>query len=72
MLHLQNFRHVLREPINEPMVYMNDDLRNKLFKGNGNFGYDLAALILQIGRDHGIPPYTVWREYCSGSKVEII
>ncbi|VDP15878.1 unnamed protein product [Onchocerca flexuosa] len=52
------------------MLYMNDELRNKLFKGEGNLGYDLAALILQIGRDHGIPPYIVWREYCGGSKIQ--
>ncbi|MCP9262356.1 hypothetical protein DINM_005627 [Dirofilaria immitis] len=28
------------------------------------------TLILQIGRDHGIPPYIVWREYCGGSKIQ--
>lgn len=50
-------------------MYMNDEFRDKFFKGKGSLGYDLAALILQTGRDHGIPPYTVWREYCDGSKV---
>uniref|UniRef100_A0A915Q467 peroxidase n=1 Tax=Setaria digitata TaxID=48799 RepID=A0A915Q467_9BILA len=62
-------RYLLHEPISPPLLYMNDELRNKLFKGKGNLGYDMAALILQIGRDHGTPPYTVWREYCGGDKV---
>ncbi|KAL3995199.1 hypothetical protein ACH3XW_24825 [Acanthocheilonema viteae] len=63
-------RYILREPINGSMTYMNNEFRNKFFKGKENFGYDLAALILQIGRDHGVPPYTVWREYCGGSKIQ--
>uniref|UniRef100_A0A1I7VIL9 peroxidase n=1 Tax=Loa loa TaxID=7209 RepID=A0A1I7VIL9_LOALO len=62
-------RYILREPINESMVYMNDEFQRKLFKGKRNLEYDLVALILQIGRDHGIPPYTVWRKYCDGSKI---
>ncbi|VDM27874.1 unnamed protein product [Toxocara canis] len=48
---------------------MTDEFRDKLFKGAGNLGLDLAALILQTGRDHGVPPYTVWRQYCGGGKV---
>ncbi|CAG9530045.1 unnamed protein product [Cercopithifilaria johnstoni] len=63
-------KYVLHEPINGPMVYMNDEFRNKFFEGKKFLGYDLAALILQMGRDHGIPPYTVWREYCGGSKIQ--
>ncbi|VDK27340.1 unnamed protein product [Gongylonema pulchrum] len=61
--------YLLLESIHRPVMYMNDEFRDKFFKGKGNLGYDLAALILQTGRDHGIPPYTVWREYCGGSKV---
>lgn len=60
---------MLNEPAYKPDMSMNDELRNKLFKSDGYIGFDLVSLILQMGRDHGVPPYTVWREYCGFSKV---
>lgn len=65
----KKFRYLLREPINRVGLHMTNEFRDKLFKNNGNMGLDLPALILQTGRDHGIPSYTVWREKCGGGKV---
>ncbi|XP_046632725.1 peroxidase-like isoform X2 [Daphnia pulicaria] len=45
--------------------YIVDELTNHLFQTSKKpFGMDLMALNIQRARDHGIPPYVVWREAC--------
>ncbi|XP_069092728.1 thyroid peroxidase, partial [Pleurodeles waltl] len=43
---------------------MNEELTNKLFALSNNGSMDLASLNLQRGRDHALPGYNDWREYC--------
>lgn len=43
-------------------AFVVDDVRNFLFGNPGSGGFDLAALNIQRGRDHGIPNYNAVRQ----------
>ena len=50
--------------------FVNDDLRDFLFANNelNCLGSDLIARNIQRGRDHGLPTYNDFREYCDLSR----
>ncbi|XP_077165967.1 thyroid peroxidase [Paroedura picta] len=43
---------------------LNEELTKKLFVLSNNGSLDLASLDLQRGRDHALPGYNDWREFC--------
>ncbi|CAD5224776.1 unnamed protein product [Bursaphelenchus xylophilus] len=63
-------RFMIREPIRAPGLHISREFTQKFLRGQEQFGLDYAALLIQMGRDHGLNSYTEWRNYCGLEKVE--
>uniref|UniRef100_A0A0N4V619 Chorion peroxidase n=1 Tax=Enterobius vermicularis TaxID=51028 RepID=A0A0N4V619_ENTVE len=57
-------RSFLITPMRKFGLHMNEDFKNHFLRGQGKHGTDLAATIIQLGRDHGLPGYTTFRTNC--------
>ena len=61
-------RTIIQNPIRKPGLHISKEFRERFLRGTDESGIDLAALIIQMGRDHGINSYTKWRAYCGLSE----
>ncbi|KAH1025178.1 hypothetical protein HUJ05_009955 [Dendroctonus ponderosae] len=58
------------QPSQKRDEFVANELTNHLFQFSSPFGMDLVSVNLQRGRDHGIPPYTFFREPCGLSPIK--
>lgn len=63
------FRGLLKDKSQKCDRFISTQLTDHLFEDNFGNSLDLAALNIQRGRDHGLPPYNIWRQSCGFSKV---
>ena len=57
-------RGLLTENARRSDEFLNPVLTNELFANEEDIGRDLGALNINRGRDHGLAPYPVWKEFC--------
>ena len=54
----------ITQPARRLDEFLNSILTNQLFERDNAPGMDLATLNVQRGRDHGLPPYLIWKNFC--------
>ncbi|XP_078333074.1 salivary peroxidase/catechol oxidase-like isoform X2 [Crassostrea virginica] len=55
---------LLETPVKKVDRQIEDGVRNELFRDANGTAFDLPALNIQRGRDHGLPGYNAWRKWC--------
>ncbi|KJH48287.1 animal hem peroxidase [Dictyocaulus viviparus] len=64
-------RFLVKSPIMKPGLHITPELKGAFKRANSfDKGIDIAAHLIQMGRDHGIPSYLQWRRYCNLEDVQ--
>lgn len=60
-------RGLLADSAQKSDRFMSPQLTDHLFEDSFGNSLDLASFNIQRGRDHGLPPYNIWRHWCDFS-----
>jgi peroxidase len=62
-------RGMIKDPLMKVDRWFSDELSKHLFETSDDLGrpfhFDLVSINIQRGRDHGVPGYTTFREFCN-------
>ncbi|XP_003368735.1 animal hem peroxidase family protein [Trichinella spiralis] len=67
---LNLIKFLITEPSLIPIGQINNEFRQHFLKSNNHAGFDMMTILIQMGRDHGLPPYVVVRHQCNLKKIE--
>ncbi|KRY60542.1 Peroxidasin -like protein [Trichinella britovi] len=67
---LNLIKFLITEPSLIPIGQINNEFRQHFLKSNNHAGFDMMTILIQMGRDHGLPPYVVVRHQCSLKRIE--
>ncbi|KAI1286963.1 Chorion peroxidase [Halotydeus destructor] len=66
----QLVRNMVQQPMQNQDRYVTSEVTNHLFRtSDKGYGLDLLAIDVQRGRDHGLPGYPAYRQFCGLSEV---
>ncbi|KAG1649572.1 Peroxidasin [Nymphon striatum] len=61
----QYLRGLLNQRAQDKDAFVSEEFTNKMFLDSSKgYGMDLVSMLIQQGRDHGIPAYVNWRKFC--------
>ncbi|XP_067657153.1 peroxidasin homolog [Haliotis asinina] len=72
---INNLDNVITSLLNAPGeradAWYVDGMRQRMFEKDSaaKDGFDIVALNIQRGREHGLPPYNDWRDYCDLDRI---
>ena len=58
-------RGLLTQSVRQVDVFLNSILTTQLFANDDGLRFDLASINIQRARDHGIPPYMIWKKWAT-------
>ncbi|CAB3409038.1 unnamed protein product [Caenorhabditis bovis] len=57
-------KFLINNPIEKPGLHVTTQLKTTFINKDPSDSIDMVAMVIQMGRDHGIPSFLEWRNFC--------